>query len=64
MYPYDQTVLGTNMTMLGKRLILAAGEARTIARGEAAPGSFKTHFPVESDAARKPLDVERVLKGG
>jgi len=37
------------MSTLGKRLITAAKEARTIARGEADRGSFNIHIPAEVD---------------
>jgi len=37
------------MTTLGKRLIKAAREARSIARGEAEPGSYRVHVPAEVD---------------
>jgi putative transcriptional regulator len=35
------------MTTLGKRLIQAAEEARSIARGEADPSTYKVHVPAE-----------------
>ncbi|MFC4172928.1 helix-turn-helix domain-containing protein [Microvirga sp. GCM10011540] len=34
---------------LGKRLIQAAEEARTIARGEADPSTYKVHVPADID---------------
>jgi putative transcriptional regulator len=37
------------MTALGKRLIKAAREARSIARGEAESGSYRVHVPAEVD---------------
>lgn len=37
------------MTAFGKRLIAAAKEARTIARGEAKAGAYKVHVPAEID---------------
>ena len=44
------------MTTLGKRLIKAAEEARTIARGEADPSTYKVHVPAE-------IDVKAIRKG-
>lgn len=35
------------MTRLGKRLIEAAKEARAIIRGEAKPGTYRIHVPIE-----------------
>ena len=37
------------MTKLGKDLIKAAKEARAIARGEAEPGTYRVHIPLEID---------------
>lgn len=37
------------MSTLGKRLIQSAKEARTIARGDAVPKSYKMHIPTEID---------------
>jgi putative transcriptional regulator len=37
------------MTTLGKRLIQAAEEARTIARGEADPSTYRVHVPADID---------------
>jgi putative transcriptional regulator len=37
------------MTTLGKRLLQAADEAQTIARGEADPSTYKVHVPAEID---------------
>ncbi|TDR94570.1 helix-turn-helix domain-containing protein [Enterovirga rhinocerotis] len=39
------------MTSLGKRLIVAAKEARSIARGEADPSSYRVHVPATVDVA-------------
>ena len=44
------------MTTLGKRLIKAAEEARTIARGEADPSTYKVHVPAE-------IDVKAIRQG-
>ena len=46
------------MTMLGKRLIKAAKEARAIARGEAKPETYRVHIPAEIDVRR----IRRRLK--
>jgi putative transcriptional regulator len=40
------------MSKLGKRLIAAAREGRAIARGEAAPGTYRIHVPAEIDVRR------------
>ena len=37
------------MTTLGKRLITAAEEARTIVRGEADPSTYRVHIPADVD---------------
>ena len=37
------------MSKLGKRLIKAAQEARSIARGEADPHSYRVHVPADID---------------
>jgi putative transcriptional regulator len=37
------------VTALGKRLIKAAGNARAIARGEAAPATYRVHVPADID---------------
>jgi putative transcriptional regulator len=37
------------MTTLGKRLITAAEEARTIVRGEADPFTYRVHIPADVD---------------
>lgn len=37
------------MSKLGKRLIKAAQEARSIARGEADPHSYRLHVPADID---------------
>lgn len=37
------------MSKLGKRLIKAAREARSIARGEADPRSYRMHVPMDID---------------
>ncbi len=37
------------MGTLGKRLIIAAKEARSIARGDADPKSYRVHVPAEID---------------
>jgi putative transcriptional regulator len=37
------------MSKLGKRLITAAREARTIARGEADPKTYRVHVPADID---------------
>lgn len=44
------------MTTLGKRLIQAAEEARTIARGEADPSTYRVHVPAD-------IDVKAIRKG-
>lgn len=43
------------MSALGKRLIKAAKTARTIARGEADPATYRVHVPIDIDvkAVRK-----------
>jgi putative transcriptional regulator len=43
------------MSKLGKRLIKAAHEARAIARGEAAPASYRVHVPAE-------VNVQKIRK--
>jgi putative transcriptional regulator len=40
------------MSNLGKRLIRAAGEGRTIARGEADPATYRVHVPAEVDVRK------------
>jgi putative transcriptional regulator len=40
------------MTKAGERLLQAAREARSIARGEAAPGTFRLHIPPEIDVKK------------
>lgn len=49
------------MSTLGKRLIKAAKEARTIARGKADPKSYRVHMPVDIDvpAIRKRLGLSQ-----
>ena len=49
------------MSTLGKRLIKAAKEARTIARGKADPKSFRVHMPADIDVAsiRKRLGLSQ-----
>ena len=49
------------MSTLGKRLIKAAKEARTIARGEARPKTFRVHTPSDIDvpAIRKRLGLSQ-----
>lgn len=37
------------MTTLGKRLIKAAEEARSIVRGEADPSTYRVHVPADID---------------
>ena len=37
------------MSTLGKRLIKAAKEARSIARGEADPATYRVHVPADID---------------
>ncbi len=37
------------MATLGKRLLQAAKEARTIARGKADPSTYRVHVPAEID---------------
>jgi putative transcriptional regulator len=44
------------MATLGKRLLQAAKEARTIARGEADPSTYKVHVPAE-------IDVKAIRQG-
>jgi len=44
------------MTILGKRLIKAAEEARAIARGEADPGNYRVYVPAE-------VDVKAIRRG-
>ncbi|KAB0267823.1 helix-turn-helix domain-containing protein [Microvirga brassicacearum] len=44
------------MTTLGKRLIQAAEDARTIARGEADPSTYRVHVPAD-------IDVKAIRKG-
>jgi putative transcriptional regulator len=44
------------MTTLGKRLLQAAEEARTIARDEADPSTYKVHVPAE-------IDVKAIRQG-
>jgi len=47
------------MSKLGKKLIRAAKEARTIARGEAKPSSYRIHLPgdVDVQSIRKRLGM-------
>lgn len=40
------------MTSLGKRLVQAATEARSIARGEADPSTYRVHVPADVDVAK------------
>jgi putative transcriptional regulator len=40
------------MSKLGRRLIAAAKEGRTIVRGEARKGSYEIHVPSEVDVAK------------
>lgn len=40
------------MTTLGKRLIQSATEARSIARGEADPATYRVHVPADIDVAK------------
>jgi putative transcriptional regulator len=45
-------VVETKVSKLGKRLIKAARETRTIARGEADPRTYQVHVPAEIDVQR------------
>ena len=49
------------MSKLGKRLIEAAEEALTIARGEADPSTYRVHIPAEIDvrALRRRLGLSQ-----
>ncbi|MBI2718862.1 MAG: helix-turn-helix domain-containing protein [Rhizobiales bacterium] len=49
------------MKKFGKRLIESAKEARSIARGEADPRSFRIHIPAEIDvkAMRQKLNLSQ-----
>jgi putative transcriptional regulator len=44
------------MATLGKRLLQAAEEARSITRGEADPSTYKVHVPAE-------IDVKAIRRG-
>ena len=43
--------VGNEMSKMGQRLIAAAKNARAIARGEAAPKTYRIHVPAEVDVA-------------
>jgi putative transcriptional regulator len=49
------------MSKLGKKLIRSAKEARTIARGEAKPSSYRIHLPSDVDvqSIRKRLGMSQ-----
>jgi putative transcriptional regulator len=51
------------MSRMGKRLIIAAKEAREIARGEADPKTYRAHLPVEMNVKKSKeeakVDVSR-----